>query len=61
MLSTSNPWVKVSYPLKQGLKLIYRMHGISSSGIVKVSYPLKQGLKPSSKWGSTSTSTPMLK
>ena len=36
--------VKVSYPLKQGLKLIDSM-GRYQDAVVKVSYPLKQGLK----------------
>ena len=36
--------VKVSYPLKQGLKL-YGWPALVISFIVKVSYPLKQGLK----------------
>ena len=38
--------VKVSYPLKQGLKLVFVFVGIIEYSIVKVSYPLKQGLKP---------------
>ena len=37
--------VKVEYPLKQGLKLLYYFHCFSSP-VVKVEYPLKQGLKP---------------
>ena len=41
-----NYMVKVSYPLKQGLKLVFVFVGIIEYSIVKVSYPLKQGLKP---------------
>ena len=36
--------VKVSYPLKQGLKLHTNDHTLNHP-CVKVSYPLKQGLK----------------
>ena len=38
--------VKVSYPLKQGLKLLSNFFGLLNlESRVKVSYPLKQGLK----------------
>ena len=37
--------VKVSYPLKQGLKYWYIINSIYFRIRVKVSYPLKQGLK----------------
>ena len=37
--------VKVSYPLKQGLKQYFPFLKWSTIGEVKVSYPLKQGLK----------------
>ena len=37
--------VKVSYPLKQGLKPVQNNVAIDAIDIVKVSYPLKQGLK----------------
>ena len=37
--------VKVSYPLKQGLKQLWKRAGYSDIVWVKVSYPLKQGLK----------------
>ena len=38
--------VKVSYPLKQGLKQQLKISQQLLLQIVKVSYPLKQGLKP---------------
>ena len=38
--------VKVSYPLKQGLKLSQTCYRCNILVCVKVSYPLKQGLKP---------------
>ena len=38
--------VKVSYPLKQGLKQYFQLPLCLLSFHVKVSYPLKQGLKP---------------
>ena len=37
--------VKVSYPLKQGLKLLGSRISKLYCLLVKVSYPLKQGLK----------------
>ena len=37
--------VKVSYPLKQGLKQFLRLFNEFIFQVVKVSYPLKQGLK----------------
>ena len=41
--------VKVSYPLKQGLKHCGFFPAVQKSVAVKVSYPLKQGLKPGLK------------
>ena len=38
--------VKVSYPLKQGLKQLIPIYSKEMEQEVKVSYPLKQGLKP---------------
>ena len=38
--------VKVSYPLKQGLKHLSTNNTRKEEVVVKVSYPLKQGLKP---------------
>ena len=40
--------VKVVYPLKQGLKLLYRILPQTLLALVKVVYPLKQGLKRNS-------------
>ena len=45
MISNKKLTVKVSYPLKQGLKHLQYKNN-DSSRQVKVSYPLKQGLKP---------------
>ena len=39
-------WVKVEYPLKQGLKQVCTKIPSISDSTVKVEYPLKQGLKP---------------
>ena len=40
-------WVKVVYPLKQGLKPNILSYYINKDSLnVKVVYPLKQGLKP---------------
>ena len=39
--------VKVSYPLKQGLKHTHKVINDYDELTVKVSYPLKQGLKQS--------------
>ena len=44
-LLTENIPVKVSYPLKQGLKPNAFFFNICKEYNVKVSYPLKQGLK----------------
>ena len=41
---TTSLWVKVEYPLKQGLKLIGNPFSFHIT-FVKVEYPLKQGLK----------------
>ncbi|RSD34323.1 MAG: hypothetical protein CI953_945 [Methanohalophilus sp.] len=42
--AASTVWVKIQYPLKQGLK--HGIHGLAEEvKRVKIQYPLKQGLK----------------
>ena len=45
MLQSQQLYVKVEYPLKQGLKPQEALHFPTILHKVKVEYPLKQGLK----------------